>query len=108
MSKAAESALRDALSALARPGKEAIELVGARGRTADRMATAFDEAYTAWVGALPALPPTELLEALQRVDACLAELSDPERRALWSDEELCANPIWEGIREYASQALELL
>ena len=108
MSKAAETELRDALVALAAPGKRAIASVGTPGRTADTMATRFDEAYTAWVGALPDLPATEVLEALQRVDARLAELADPDRLALWTDAELCVNPEWEALRSLASAALARL
>lgn len=100
-----EAELCEAVRLLALPGKNSMFEVGAPGKTADRMAHRFDEAYTRWVSRLHDLPHAALLESLQRIDSALLELARPGYRALWTDEELCGNAAWQGVRGLASDAL---
>lgn len=103
-----EAELRAAVGHLGLPGRDAVVRMGSPGRTADRMAHRFDEAYTQWVDTLSDLPGEALLASLQRIDAALLELAKPENRDLWSDDALCAHPAWEGLRRHAREAGVLL
>ena len=82
--------------------------VGAPGKTADRMAHRFDEAYTRWVAELQDLPPVALFETLQRIDGALLELARPEHRELWTDTALCGHAAWQGVRVLAADAFARL
>ncbi len=76
------------------------------GTKPDRLAIAFDEAYTAYVGQLSELPSENQMEALQRLDQQLERMSDPAQAdTLWTADAMKRDPAWALVR---SISLEIL
>lgn len=100
---AAMRRLRAAVELLAMPGDSALVRAGV-GRP-DALAVAFDEAYTAFVTGLGALPGEAQLAALQRLDQQLQIMSDPDLRSKWSAEAMKTDGDWEDLRALARAAL---
>jgi hypothetical protein len=88
---------------LGMPGADALARAGLT--RPDALAIDFDEAYTAFVGTLGALPTEPQLEALQELDAQLLEMSDPARQSLWTAEAMAADATWDTLRIKARAVL---
>jgi hypothetical protein len=97
--------MRDVVAVLALPAVEAIAHLSADPRAPDTLAFRFDEAYTAFVGALSSLPDEAQLLSLQALDSELCALSGTDDRDLWTSAAYVADPRWEEVRSLAAAAM---
>ena len=87
-------------------GVAALVATGERPDQASAAARDFDEAYTAYIGALAELPAEGRLEALQAVDSTLNRMTGPAHSALWTEAAIRTDPHWTELRRVAAAALQ--
>ena len=81
---------------------EGVAAIGS-GEAALDVARSFDETYTDYVGTLDGLPPGDVLERLQALDAALSKLANENDGDSWSDHAVQHDPRWQEIRGLAAR-----
>jgi 4'-phosphopantetheinyl transferase EntD len=96
------------LRALAASPDEQIERFPNVVATPDELALDFDDAYLLLQQCQQLELSAAQREAVGDVDHLLAQMTEPERRALWTEAAFRRAPEWERVRSAARTALRLL
>ncbi|MFP6656218.1 MAG: hypothetical protein VCB25_11375 [Myxococcota bacterium] len=88
------------------PGANSPDVFAEKGRGIEDLVVEFDDAYTAFVEGIEALPSEVQMTALQRVDTKLSAMVDAKDAALWSERARREDPHWIEVGELAADVIE--